>query len=143
MSCKKCGQKPCCCEPYCQTKDNCKIFSSQITYDGPDIAEACIRNGDNLNTVFENIGAMLRSVYNKALQNQTESFLGISDIRLKYDPVRIIQVSYCGFVVPQELWKAKGRNILIDPSVCDNEFADVQVQYTSRFQNDFNTKCFQ
>ena len=141
--CNKCGQKKCCCEPVCKpTAPQCKVYTSQIEYDGPNIDEACIRNGDNLNTVLENIGAVLRSVYNKALQNQTESFVGPSNIRLKYDPVRIIHVTYCGFIMPQENWKSKGKSVILDPRLCENEFADIQVEYTSKFQNDFNSKCF-
>jgi len=141
--CHKCHHTPCCCVPKCKpSAPVCNVYTSQIIYDGQNIDEACIRNGDNLNTVLENIGAVLRSVYNKALQNQTETFIGASDIRLKYDPVRIIHVTYCGFILPQEKWRNKGKSIVLDPKMCDNEFADVQVEYTSKFQNDFNSKCF-
>ena len=145
-----CRPKKATCCPETPCKDSCKIYTSQIIYDGEDIPEACIRNGDPLNVVIGNLARVTTGIMKKSSQVNHESFQGFSGgdaqsdfVKLKYVPDKILLVTYCGGILGEEMYRVRGRNLLFSKKFCrGGDFDDIQVVYRSAYVNDFESPCF-
>lgn len=136
MSCKKCGKPQCCCkEPL-----NCSTYSSTVIWDGGNIPELCIRNGDSLNSIIKNLANKQNSIAKSTLTLRTEEFVGYNNVVLKYPPEYIISVNYCGFHVPSVHYVAMGRQINFK-KLCGGDDSPLSITYLAQYTNDFNTPC--
>ena len=87
------------CKPEYRPGNECSIYSSQIIYDGQSFPEADIRNGDGMNSVIESLVRKLVAVSGATASIQRDSFKGVQAVRLRYEPLNVLSVTYCGTIV--------------------------------------------
>lgn len=126
----------------CNHHHDCDTYSSSIIYDGENIEEAGIRSGMPLNTVIANLGSYVKRAVSISGAVKKQDFDGTSKVRLSTDPAEILQVTYCGGVLPPEYYKAEGRTIKFCKEFCkDDEFASVQVIYREKADSSYGFRC--
>ena len=86
------------CKPEYRPGDECSIYSSNIIYDGQSFPEADIRNGDSMNSVIESLVRKLVAVSGATASIQRDSFKGVQAVRLRYEPLNVLSVTYCGTI---------------------------------------------
>lgn len=131
------------CDPTYVPGGECTIYTSQVTYDGSSIPEGDIRHGDNLNDVIEGLVRKLSAVASATASIQKDSFKGVTAVKLRYAPLMILSVTYSGVHVPEDGYVVSGRSIKFRKKYCfGDEFADVNVVYTTLNSNILNTSCY-
>lgn len=136
------GKKCCSNSDPCRNENYCDIPSSKIFYDGENIDEAGVRHGMPLNTVIANIASYMQRAISISGAVKKQSFEGTSKVRLNTDPAEILQVTYCGGVLPPEYYKSEGRNIKFCKDFCkEDEFASVQVIYREKSDSSYGFRC--
>lgn len=137
-----------CCPDTCGPQGGCKIYTSSIIYDGPDVPELCIKAGTPLNTVIETMGTVMRAVQRTAMETIFEIFQGAEEgngsyyVVLESIPSEVLTVTHCGVVVPTDGYTTRGKYIYFNKKYCfGNPFAEIQVTYKSKYTSGFNTKC--
>lgn len=131
------------CQPTHRPGSECDIYSSQIIYDGMSIPEADIRNGDKMNDVIASLSRKLSAVASATSSIQRDTFEGVRSVRLRYEPLTVLSVSYCGTVVPSDGYVVSGRNVQFRKKYCfDDEYAPVDIVYTTLNSNILNTSCY-
>jgi len=131
------------CKPEYRPGDECSIYSSKIIYDGQSFPEADIRNGDSMNSVIESLVRKLVAVSGATASIQRDSFKGVQAVRLRYEPLNVLSVTYCGTIVPNDGYVVSGRSIKFKKRYCmGDEFADVNIVYTTLNSNILNTSCY-
>lgn len=131
------------CEPTYVPGSECSIYSSQIIYDGESIPEADIRHGDKMNDVIASLSRKLSAVASATSSIQKERFEGVKAVRLRYAPLSVLGVTYCGTVVPHDGYVVSGRNVQFRKKYCmGDDFAEVQIVYTTLNSNILNTSCY-
>lgn len=130
------------CKPEYRPGNECSIYSSQIIYDGQSFPEADIRNGDGMNSVIESLVRKLVAVSVCGVHPK-DSFKGVQAVRLRYEPLNVLSVTYCGTIVPNDGYVVSGRSIKFKKRYCmGDEFADVNIVYTTLNSNILNTSCY-
>ena len=99
------------CKPEYRPGNECSIYSSQIIYDGQSFPEADIRNGDGMNNVIESLARKLVAVSGATASIQRDSFKGVQAVRLRYEPLVVLSVTYCGTIVPNDGYVVSGRSV--------------------------------
>lgn len=132
-----------CCSPNSDFGgSNCYYYTSKIIYDGEDIPEAGVRHNDTLNSVLANLARYIVRGINASGAIKMDEFTGTSNVRLESDPAEVLQVSYCGGILPPEYWKVVGRNIHFCKDFCQqDEFASVQVIYREKADTTYGFRC--
>lgn len=126
---------------YCP-QDPCATYTSQIVYDGENIPEAGLRHGDSLNVAMANLARYVARSVNASGPVKMEEFQGTTSVRLSENPAEILQVTYCGGVLPPEFYKAEGKTIKFCKDFCrDDEFASVQVIYRVKADTTYGFRC--
>ena len=136
------GKKYCASSEPCRNENYCDTPSSKIFYDGEDIEEAGVKHGMPLNTVIANIASYMKRAIRVSGVIKKQNFEGTSRVILDSDPAEVLQVTYCGGVLPPEMYKSEGRNIKFCKDLCkDNEFASVQVIYREKSDSAYGFRC--
>lgn len=134
-----------CCNPNtsgCGNDNPCYWYTSNIRYDGEDIPEAGVRHNDTLNSVISNLAKYIVRGINSSGAIKMDEFTGVNNVRLGSDPAEVLQVSYCGGVLPPEFYKVSGRNVYFCKDFCkDDEFASVQVIYREKADTTYGFNC--
>lgn len=123
----------------CDDDLRCKKPTSGLTYDGCDLPMFGVRDGDSLNTVLENIHRSFKKMFNNVSMWYCDTFNDPKDIHLQVKPTAVHQVSLCGGIVPTNLWRVEGQDVVIDSSICLT--GQVQVLYQGPMKNEFTTNC--
>lgn len=128
------------CEEY---KKNCYTHSSEIIYDGETFEEAGLRHGDTLNNALYNLALYVSRSINASGEVRKETFDGTTGVRLSEVPAQVLQVSYCGAILPDEYYRAEGKTIKFCKDFCRSEdgFASVQVIYRVKADSTFGFRC--
>lgn len=132
------------CKPYgsCARPSMCDIPSSKIYYDGENIDEAGVYHGMPLNEAIANLGQYVARAVKISGSVRVENFQGISNVRLSTDAEEVLQVSYCGGVLPKGAYKLQGRNVVFCKDICfDDEMASVQVIYREKASTSYGFRC--
>ena len=59
------------------------------------------------------------------------------------EPLNVLSVTYCGTIVPNDGYVVSGRSIKFKKRYCmGDEFADVNIVYTTLNSNILNTSCY-
>lgn len=136
-SCKKdnCGC-PQTCNPCCDPCKPPKVNSSTITYDGPDLFGLCIKRGMDFNTILKKIDDFSIQMLQSKQDVLTDTFTDLTnedgdfEIKLKRVPYRILMVSYCGGVLPDDGYIINGDKIELNSSkYCFSDGNELQVMY--------------
>ena len=136
------GKKYCASSEPCRSESYCDIPSSKIFYDGENIEEAGVKHGMPLNTVIANIASYMKRTMNMNGVIRKQNFEGLSKVILDSEPAEILQVTYCGGVLPPESYKLKGSVIKFCKDLFDNnEFASVQVIYRDKSDSSYGFRC--
>lgn len=131
------------CDPTYVPGGECDIYTSQVTYDGSSIPEGDIRHGDNLNDVIESLVRKLAAVSNATASIQKDTFQGVTAVRLRYDPLMILSVTYGGVHVPEDGYVVNGRSVKFRKKYClGDEFTEVGVVYTTLNSNILSSACY-
>lgn len=126
----------------CERPMHCDMNSSQIRYDGEDLPEAGVYHGAPLNDVISNLATYVSRAISLSGSVRKENFQGLSSVRLKYDPEEILQVSYCGAVLPHDAYRNVGRKLQFCRDYCyPDETASVQVIYREKFNASYGIRC--
>lgn len=136
------GKKYCGSSEPCRNESYCDIPSSKIFYDGENIEEAGVKHGMPLNTVIANIASYMKRTMNMNGIIRKQNFEGLSKVILDSEPAEILQVTYCGGVLPPELYKLEGSVIKFCKDLFDNnEFVSVQVIYRDKSDSSYGFRC--
>lgn len=126
----------------CERPHHCDIPSSKIFYDGETIEEAGLYHGMPLNRALANLAKYVSRAINVSGSVNTEVFDGTSHVVLKKDPAEILLVSYCGGVVPSDMYKVQGRTVKFCRDMCQqDEFAEVRVVYREEANSSYGFHC--
>lgn len=123
----------------CEDEIRCKRPTSELVYDGCDLPMFGARHGDSLNTVLENIHRAFKKMFNSTNVWYCDTFDDPEDVHLQVKPTAVHQVSMCGGIVPTNLWRIQGQDVVFDPSICLN--GQVQVIYQGPLKNEFTSNC--
>lgn len=143
-----CNNNRDCCPDPCSPGGGCKVFSSSITYDGPEIPELCVKPGTPLNDVIATMGKVMKAVQKTAQTIVHEEFDGLEEgsgsyyVQLESTPSDIIQVTFCGTVLPTDAYQSRNNMLYFNKNYClSNPDAEVSVFYASKYTAGFNTRC--
>lgn len=123
----------------CEDEIKCQRPTSGMIYDGCDLPMFGARNGDSLNSVLENIHRSFKKMFNNSSIWYCDTFNDPEDVHLQVKPTAVHQVSMCGAIVPTNLWRVQGQEILFDSAICKN--GQVQVLYQGPMKNEFTSNC--
>lgn len=116
----------------------CKTPSSSIFYDGENLPEAGVYHGAPLNTVIGNLARYVSRAISVSGAIRMESFIGTSNVKLSRDAAEILQVTYCGGVLPKGAYELIGRKLAFCKDYCfPDEFSNVQVTYREKALDSF------
>ena len=131
------------CKPEYRPGNECSIYSSEILYVGESFRVADMRNGDGMINVIESLVRKLVAVSAATSSIQRDSFKGVQVVRLRYEPLNVLSVTYCGTIVPNDGYVVSGRSVKFKKRYCmGDEFADVNIVYTTLNSNILNTSCY-
>lgn len=123
--------------------NDCKSNSSGIIYDGSSFEEAGLIHGDSLSDAIYNLALYVSRSISASGEIRKETFNGTAGVRLSEVPAQVLQVSYCGAILPDEYYKAEGKTIKFCKDFCRSEdgFASVQVIYRVKADSTFGFRC--
>lgn len=145
-NCNSSGKRRACdpCNPTYRPGSECSVYSSQVIYDGMSHPELDIRNGDGLNDVIESLTRKLSSVSDATSSIQRDTFRGVKAVRLRYEPLSILSVTYCNVNVPSDGYVVNGRTMKFMKKYCfGDDTTEVNVLYTTRNSNILTTGCYE
>lgn len=140
--CNRCHRPKCDCTCGSCKPTSCKQYTSGLTYDGIDMPWICVKHGDPLNKVLEKIGRGISDLYGRTEDFKSEAFIGHENIKLSSTPSEILQVTYCGGILPKDGYTFNGMVVVLDDKYCKSgDDVEIQVFYRSKYTNNFNTNC--
>lgn len=126
----------------CERPHHCDIPSSKIFYDGENMEDAGLYHGMPLNNALANLAKYVSRAISTSGAVSMEVFDGTSHVVLKKDPAEVLLVTYCGSVVPSDMYKVNGRSVKFCRDMCkQDEFAEVQVVYREEASSSYGFHC--
>lgn len=127
------------CEPF---RDPCKperVNTSNIFYDGPDLAALCIKRGMDLNTVLRIMNDFALRMMESQEEIVTDVFNNGIEVSLSQIPFSVNIVTYCGSIVPANGYIVNGRIVkLNDKLFCYESGNEITVTYQAMIDT---SKC--
>lgn len=104
--------------------------------------DAGLYHGMPLNNALANLAKYVSRAISTSGAVNMEVFDGTSHVVLKKDPAEVLLVTYCGSIVPSDMYKVNGRSVKFCRDMCkQDEFAEVQVVYREEASSSYGFHC--
>lgn len=126
----------------CERPGSCDIPSSKVYYDGETIDEAGLYHGMPLNKAMANLANYVSRAISVSGAVCMDTFDGTAHVVLKKSPAEILMVTYCGSIVPTDMYMVNGKTVKFCKDMCRGDgFGQVQVVYREEANNSYGFRC--